>query len=103
MTKKDSEPSDVVSMGPPIADGVQPFVRTQQVEGGVLIQGGIAKRVPKDYEPEEEQEVFHLKHLEGPHYEVTGTSRVGPAKVNSPAFRSGWDSIFGAKQAVGQA
>lgn len=27
----------------------------------------------------------------------------GPAKVNSDAYRSGWDSIFGKKQAVGQA
>jgi hypothetical protein len=28
--------------------------------------------------------------------------RKGPAKVNSPAFRQNWDSIFG-KQEVGQA
>lgn len=41
-----------------------------------------------------------------PYYNVVGTVaelKKGPSKVNSPAFKRGWDNIFGKKPEVGQA
>jgi hypothetical protein len=32
-----------------------------------------------------------------------GCERSGPAKVSSPAYRDGWENLFGAKKTVGQA
>ena len=41
----------------------------------------------------EDSEVIDITHLEGPLYEVRGGTR--PALVNSKAYKSGWDNIFG--------
>jgi len=58
-------------------------------------------------------ELVSLDHIEENRFAVTtiygkpkpcqATTTPGPAKVTSPAFRSGWDRIFGKKQEVGQA
>jgi len=59
---------------------------------------------PSSVEPPEgvDVETVRLEHV------GQGVARVaevisGPAKVNSRAYCDGWDTIFGSKQAVGEA
>jgi len=60
----------------------------------------------EDGKPLDERAVL-LEHREGTGlYNVVGPVsdlRKGPSKVNSPAFKRGWDNIFGRKPTVGEA
>lgn len=67
------------------------------------VEGGVLRTIPEEGGVPENTEVVHLKHRDGSTYEVTESSKEGPAMVNSSAFRSGWDSIFGGRPTVGQA
>lgn len=56
----------------------------------------------KDDVPQEYSECLHLHPISENNYEVVSSTK-GPAKVNSQAFRSNWENIFGQRQTVGQA
>jgi hypothetical protein len=47
-------------------------------------------------------ELVELKRCADGSYDAR-TVEGGPAMVNSPAFKQGWDNIFGGKQEVGRA
>ena len=48
-------------------------------------------------------ELVQLDRCEDGSYDARSVDASGPAMVNSPKFKRGWDSIFGGTQAVGQA
>ena len=95
---------DVISVGPNLG-GVCPFVRHLPDH---TIETGLAKIVGPDEVPTSQNPLF-LEHRQGNVFNVKPLSKggsdspKGPAKVNSPAFKSGWDNIFGSKAPVGQA
>ena len=37
------------------------------------------------------------------HYDDDGPQKSGPAQVATPAYRAGWEGVFGKKPVVGQA
>lgn len=88
--------------GPPLPDGSRMCLRHA---GDHSMRPGVM-RVLKDGEPMSENALL-LKHREGtPVYDIVGSvaeMKKGPSKVNSPAFKSGWDRIFGNKTPVGSA
>lgn len=92
---------DLISLGPQLPNGDVFCIRHK---GDHTIEGGVLSVLPEGDTTSAEvgQEVVHLKHRAGSTYEVTESNK-GPAMVNSSAFRSGWDSIFGGRPTVGQA
>src|SRR5580692_6001817 len=97
---------DVMSVGPNLG-GICPFVRHHADH---TIETGMARIAGPGEPPSSENSLF-LTHQEGGLFKVqpmvrggsdTGTTK-GPAKVSTPAFREGWDNIFGKKTPVGQA
>jgi hypothetical protein len=86
---------DVLRLGPELNDGrgSRIFIRhtaDHRIQSGVL-------RPAKDGEPLMGESIFHLEASGAP-----GEYRVqdlydgrGPSKVTTPAYRDGWDSIFG--------
>lgn len=98
--EKDS--NDFLSLGPELSNGMRPFVRHHD---DCSISSGLS-RVLKDGDsiegydsvlrltPDKDGQTYSVKTL----YEGSK----GPAKVNSPRYKQGWDSIFG-KTTVGSA
>lgn len=107
MNKMDAvNTSDILHLGTPDEQGHVSYVRETETDAGTLIRVGVAKCYnPDDSIPTEDPDAERvtLERMTGNQYRVKESSRSGPAKVNSAAYRSGWDSIFGAKQTVGQA
>lgn len=94
---------DVVSLGPDLG-GVRPYLRHRPDH---TLQAGLARCVA-DGEDIAKEGMYHLRQREGRNeYDVEpvseATSRSGPAKVTSNAYRTGWENIFGAKTPVGKA
>ena len=96
---------DMISVGPNLG-GVCPFVRHHADH---KIETGFARIVMPGEQPTGPNPLY-LEHREGTIFNVKPMSRggsdtasKGPAKVNSPAFKSGWDNIFGKKAPPGQA
>jgi len=92
--KKGSE--DVVALGYTLPNGDIPFVRQREN----VIEAGTA-RIVREGEPLGEAEVVRLEPNEdGLTYRAQPLydGRKGPTKVNSNAFRNGWDAVFGNKQ-----
>ncbi len=97
---------DVVHLGPELEDGGHPYVRHHpdgSVRGGVL-------RLAAEGMPLYDG-ALQLRHRgPGPIFNVTNEYKrevaqpecPGPAKVATPAYRTGWDNIFG-NRTVGQA
>lgn len=98
---KDSCGGDKVVFGAPTADGGIPYVRHREDHSLSL---GIA-RVVRDSEPiDPNTELVQVEPLEGPAYRVkTLYASKGPSKVNSRAYQTGWEQIFGNKTPVGDA
>ncbi len=102
-------PDELVA-GPALPDGARPFVRHTADH---KIQAGIMRPVVEG-EPLYNG-AFALEHKEGDLYRVHEVTphkadaatddggHKGPARVNSRAYQSGWDAIFGKKATVGQA
>jgi len=92
---------DVVTLGPEITPGVHPCVRhnaNHEITVGVL-------HVVKDGDPVPENALI-LQKGEGTTYHVVGEAKAtshGPAQVATDTYRRNWESIFGARQVVGQA
>jgi hypothetical protein len=95
--------SDILSLGPQLPNGDVSFIRTRESEGEVTVEAGTIELIEESKIPETEGEVLRLRHIGDNRYEVTSTTRTGPPQVNSKAYRTGWENIFGAKQTVGQA
>jgi hypothetical protein len=96
---------DVIHVGPDLG-GFCPFVRHRADH---TIESGMAKIVRPGDPPTTEAPLL-LTHREGSDFDVQVMSKggndaptKGPVKVNSPAFKTGWDNIFGKKAPVGQA
>jgi hypothetical protein len=104
---------DVVLLGPPTADGAGLHViraRDERLEAGELrafeegkpITGEIVTLKPR----EENARVCDVTDSYAPPQTTTAhaahagaqLAHKGPAKVASPAYRDGWDEIFGAKK-----
>jgi hypothetical protein len=105
---------DVVLLGPPTADGAGLHViraRDERLEAGELrafeegkpITGEIVTLKPREenarvcdvtdsYAPPPPPPTAHAAHA------GAQLAHKGPAKVASPAYRDGWDEIFGAKK-----
>lgn len=94
-------PTDVVSLGPMLPDGNVFYTRSKTTDEGVKVEHGFGSFTPLSG-PEEGQEGMLLHHLRDNHYEVVQSGK-GPAKVNNAAFRGNWETIFGQRQAVGEA
>lgn len=92
--KKDED--DIAIVGQPEEDGSLPYIRSNSkgVSAGKFV-------LTDDPSSVEGGEVVSLENIQGNVYRVRATS--GPAKVNSDAYRTGWENIFGAKQTVGEA
>jgi hypothetical protein len=95
---------DMVSMGPCLGN-IRPFVRHHADHH---LEPGIARLVSSEQAPPNSSNSIHLRHRYGNLYDVipfpeSASRAKGPSKVNSDAFRSGWDTIFGKKVPVGQA
>ena len=104
--KKADLPSDVIVVGETLPNGDASFVRYREDEAGPVVQGGTLRVLSED--PSEDgsdvDEVVRLSHVTDNVYNVVETVRKGgPAMVNSPAFRNGWETLFGNRQTVGQA
>ncbi len=98
---------DVISVGPDLG-GVCPFIRHRPDHS---VESGMAKIV-RPGDPPTTATPLMLTHRQGSEFDVhvmskggsDGPSKTkGPSKVNSPAYKDGWDSIFGKKAPVGQA
>ena len=101
--------NDTLTLGPDLGDGARPFIRHRSDHS---METGIA-RPPRDGESINSSDVVHLHHRgPGPVYDVevlyehaaraAEEEGSGPAMVNSEAYRTGWDQIFGSRT-VGQA
>lgn len=90
---------DKLILGPPAKDSGYSFcVRTREDKAEL----GLVKRL-KEGEPIH-GEVVRLRG-EAPVFDVesTGVDTSGPPKVTTPAYRQGWDRIFGGEMPVGEA
>jgi hypothetical protein len=103
MLDDDCKCRDEIDLGPPIGpDGTHACIRhtaDHQVAIGFV-------RPVKDGQPINGAEMVSLDHIEGTRFAVTtvyNATSPGPPKVNTPAYRDGWDRIFGPTQEVGQA
>lgn len=93
--------ADVIALGRALPNGDVMAIRHKSdhtMETGIL---GISR---EGEVPPPGAEMVQLKHRAGNEYEVTETvASSGPPMVNSSAYRSNWDTIFGGRQTVGQA
>lgn len=87
---------DELRAGPDLGNGSRPFVRhtaDHKIEMGVMTPVKEGQPILPG--------AFHLESIPGTdRYKVEGAlpaseSAKGPAKVNSGAYRDGWDGIFG--------
>lgn len=99
---------DVMHLGPELGEGLRPYIRHRSdcaVETGFLKQAGTGRDEASHCDgivrltSTEAPDTFEVETL----YERSGAGHTGPARVSSPAFREGWDRIFGGPKAVGQA
>jgi hypothetical protein len=95
--KPPSQSEDLVIMGPPVGDEGAHLCQRRSAEG---IDFQVIRPI-QEGEPIPDNAV-DLKHISGPFYSST-PARKGPSTAASPAFRSGWDRIFGKSADVGQA
>jgi hypothetical protein len=105
--------NDVMKVGPDLGDGFRPYIRHKSdcsMETGWVKPHPDGKPIGDadgliQLEGREGGDVFNVKTLyERPRHagDVAGDKN-GPAMVSSPAYRDGWDRIFGNKATVGQA
>jgi hypothetical protein len=71
------------------------------VEEGKPIMGELAKLTPREESRLMDAEIMSLPST--PVAPTSTTGHEGPAKVNSEAYRQGYDRIFGKKQTTGEA
>lgn len=103
MTGPKKPQKDTLVLGAPLADEGKHSC-TVFKQDGTSFPGYV--RLLEEGETSEPHEVTaRITHLAGNvyDYEEDPGQRGGPAMVNSSAYRSGWDTIFGSKTAVGQA
>lgn len=93
---------DVVTLGPEIAPGVHPAVRhdaNHEITVGML-------HIVKEGQPMPDNTLV-LQKGEGSEFHVVGevskVGRSGPAQVATDAYRRNYETIFGARQVVGEA
>ncbi len=87
---------ETVHVGPDLG-GIRPILHHRADH---TLVAGMARVVdPKDIPPDATRHL-HLAHREGNLFDVL---KSGPSQVSTPAYRSGWDNIFGKKAPVGQA
>jgi hypothetical protein len=89
---------DEITIGPAVADNVHVAVRhtaDHEVQAGFVRKIREGESLPDN--------AFFTECIEGNRYKCTPVDHVGPTRVATPAYRDGWDRIFGGKQAVGQA
>lgn len=110
--KAGHEPADIVKVGPDLGEGVRPFVRQkgEEVAAGVLCP--MREGQPLNgadvvaLHPTGEPDAFRVETLyaggKAAAPAPAGESK-GPAKVTTPAYRQGWDALFGKKPTVGVA
>ncbi len=97
---------DVISVGPNLG-GICPFVRhhaDHSIETGlarIAEPGQIPTSANPLYLTHRQDNVFDVQTMSRGGSDVAPTK--GPAKVNSPAYKDGWENIFGNKTPVGQA
>jgi len=104
MTEKCNNANDFIQLGPKVSeDGTHVGVRYRQDNSveQVLVQPMVEGRpIPSN------AAVLSLSHRQDDIYDVTDSyepGRTGPAMVTSPAYRTGWDQVFGKNATVGQA
>lgn len=107
---------DTMHLGPDLGNGFHPYVRHRP---GCNVETGMLKAKPSHGNDEAIPPcdgIVRLKHSgPGPVFDVETlyerplpptddvAGKAGPAMVATPAYRDGWDRIFGAKAVVGQA
>ena len=97
MAKKPQQSEDLIVMGPPVGDEGAHVCQHRSAEG---VEFKVIRPLQEDEEPP--PEAMHLEHISGPYYSSTSAHK-GPSTASNPAFRSGWDRVFGKKAEVGQA
>ena len=105
--KKPCERGDTVLMGPEVGGGERLFVRhtaEHEIQMGTLhpLADGESIGTGSVLALEPGEQPGHFKVTDS--YEAGGRPEAGaaatakgPAKVNTPAYRSGWDALFGQK------
>jgi hypothetical protein len=105
--KKTDNHSDVIAVGPVLPNGDITFVRQREEDTGTVIESGTMRVLPEgppEDKPDDVSDVLRISHLQDNLYRVDEVvHKGGPAMVNSAAYKSGWDTIFGGTQTVGQA
>jgi hypothetical protein len=92
---------DFLTLGPELSNGLRPFVR-HTADHEMMV--GVS-RIVEDGKPiPEGGTLLNLTALDdqGTYSVETMYESKGPAKVNSPRYKQGWDAIFG-KTTVGSA
>lgn len=99
MSEDDKKPGAeyVIPVGPAAPDSSFPAVRLSGNSASLEVIVPV-----KDGQPLGDGELLHLEPIEGSAafsakvvYGGRHGGRPGPAMVNSPSFRSGWDAVFG--------
>lgn len=94
----DPRPKDIAYLFPPGPDGSMPALRLR--EDGLSL--GLLRPALQGESTLGREVVSLTRAGEGPAFEVTtvygGRAAPGPAMVNSPQFRSGWDAVFGGRR-----
>lgn len=100
--KKKKKIKDQVKLGPEIAPGVRQIVRRRGNEFEVGVMTPVKEGVPIP----EGTDLIRVGEECGDGWqkaEVLFSNRSGPAQVVTPAYREGYDRIFGGKQKVAEA
>ncbi len=95
---KSCEGEDALVAGPQLPNGFRPFIRHRADHS---IQKGLMRPI-QDGEPIHDGAFYLERRGDSEVYDVRDEfvmpkSGKGPAKVSTPAFRQGWDRIFGTK------
>lgn len=102
----DRKGKDQLALGPDLGGGLRPFIRhlpDHQLTVGLcspIVEGRPTSGDLVRIKESEHEGVFDVESLYEPNRRLEGS---GPSNVNSKAYLSGWDRIFGGKTVVGSA
>jgi len=75
----------------------------RKLEDGKPIMGEFVEMTPREGSPLLNAEFTRLPGMPTLEPQVTRSTRSGPPNVATPAYREGWDRIFGKKSDIGEA
>ena len=100
MTENNDQPSTVIRAGLPFNKHGDRYTNEVMPNGDVEV--GVMRRLRDGMPISATEQLCEMRYLGGGRYEKRPMTGGGPPKVSSPAYRAGWDSIFG-KQPIAEA